>query len=234
MNIRGFYKTSLIDYPGKISSVVFTGGCNFKCGFCHNSDFVQCNTRPAGIDPEEILKHLKKRQGIIDGIVITGGEPAIHQDLTVLLDNIRKTAPGVSIKLDTNGSKPDILKKILNENLIDYAALDIKSSPDKYPVIAGVAIETGKIAESVYLLKESGINYEIRTTCVPDFMSEADALAIGEWIGPVKAYYLQQLVTQIKLLDPDYENKTPYDKEHLLLIKDIISRFSSHTAIRGL
>ena len=234
MNIRGFHKTSLIDYPGKISTVIFTGGCNFRCGFCHNPGLVICDNRKGKVDSETVLNHLKKRKSVIEGVVISGGEPTLNGGLPGFCGSIRDLNFGLKIKIDTNGSRPDIISRLLDDRLIDYAALDIKTCPEKYREITGVKADTEKIISSLSILKESGIDYEIRTTCVPDFITEEDLRAIGEWTGRVKSYYLQQFTAQPGLLNPAYEKKQPYTKAYLESLLNIIRDFADNSAIRGI
>ena len=190
MRIGGLHKHSLIDYPGRISAVVFTQGCNFRCPYCHNPSLVYPEQYGALIDPEEVLRFLSKRQGLIDAVVITGGEPLLQQDLEVFLQKVRDM--GFKVKLDTNGSRPDRLKSLLSAGLIDYVAMDYKAPLRAYSHVAGVDVKIEKIQESITYIISSGVEYEIKSTIysrlgmnsIIDMISELKSLG-------VEVYYLQ-------------------------------------------
>lgn len=189
MNIQGFQKLTLLDFPGKMACTVFTGGCNFRCPFCHNASLVNdplCYTSLA----DEVLEYLKKRKGILDGVCITGGEPLLQPDLEDYIKRIK--ALGYSVKLDTNGYLPDRLENLLKTGLIDYVAMDIKSSKDGYSKAAGIDIDIKKIEKSVELLKNGNIPFEFRTTVVKGIHSVNDFKNIAEWIKGTKKYFLQK------------------------------------------
>ena len=189
MNIQGFQKLTLLDFPGKMACTVFTGGCNFRCPFCHNASLVNdplCYTSSA----DEVLEYLKKRKGILDGVCITGGEPLLQPDLEDYIKRIK--ALGYSVKLDTNGYLPDRLENLLKTGLIDYVAMDIKSSKDGYSKAAGIDIDIKKIEKSVELLKNGNIPFEFRTTVVKGIHSVNDFKNIAEWIKGTKKYFLQK------------------------------------------
>lgn len=190
MQIHGFNKTTLLDYPGHVAATVFTGGCNFRCPFCHNGGLV---LDPAGqelIAEEEVLSYLKKRQGILEGVCITGGEPTLQPDLKDFIKKIKEL--GYAVKLDTNGYRPGVLWDLLSEGLLDYVAMDIKASKENYARAAGVRnLDVSAIEESVAILKSSKIPYEFRTTVVKGIHSVEEFDAIGKWLAGCNVYYLQ-------------------------------------------
>lgn len=193
MQIGGWQKVTLLDYPGKIACTVFTNGCDFRCPFCHNPDLVtRAATTPT--QPEvEFLDFLKKRQGTLDGVCITGGEPLLQPDITEFIKKIR--ALGFLIKLDTNGSFPDKLIELGEAGLIDYVAIDIKNSKEKYAQTTGLkTLDIKKIEKSVDYLMNGNIPYEFRTTLVKEFHTLADLEKIADWIGESQAYFLQNFV----------------------------------------
>lgn len=190
MQIHGFNKTTLLDYPGYVAATVFTGGCNFRCPFCHNAGLVLDPTGQERITEEEVLAYLKKRRGILDGVCITGGEPTLQSDLLGFIRQIKGL--GYLVKLDTNGYRPQVLWNLLSENLLDYVAMDIKASRENYAVAAGVRnLDISRIEESVAILKSSRISYEFRTTVVKGIHSIDEFEAIGRWLEGSEAYYLQ-------------------------------------------
>lgn len=195
MLIRGLNKTTLLDYPGCVAATVFVGGCNFRCPFCQNSGLVLEPSAGEIISEEEILAFLKKRKNVLKGVCITGGEPTLQEDLPDFICQVRNL--GYRIKLDTNGYRPEILKRLLEERLLDYVAMDIKNSPDKYAETAGVDYAGGglnpeKINESIGLLLCGTVEYEFRTTVVKELHTLEDMIKIGEWIKGCRAYFLQK------------------------------------------
>ena len=190
MQIHGFNKTTLLDYPEHIAATVFTGGCNFRCPFCHNGELVLDPGCQPLIPEEEVLSYLKKRQGILQGVCVTGGEPTLQKDLKDFLRKIKEL--GYPIKLDTNGYMPGVLWELLQEHLIDYVAMDIKASRDNYARAAGLPhMDISRIEESIGILKSSGIPYEFRTTVVRGIHTVVEFEKIGKWIAGCPAYYLQ-------------------------------------------
>lgn len=189
MKICGIQKLTLLDYPEKTACTIFTGGCNFRCPFCHNADLV-VGSEPDGIPEEEILTFLKKRQGILEGVCITGGEPLLWSDIGEFIRKVKEL--GFSVKLDTNGSRPELLKELAGSGLIDYVAMDIKNSLEGYPETVGIdGFDTQDIQNSVKFLMESGIDYEFRTTVVEEFHTEERIRELAEWIKGAKRYFLQ-------------------------------------------
>lgn len=195
MLIRGLNKTTLLDYPGCVAATVFVGGCNFRCPFCQNSGLVLEPSAGEIISEEEILAFLKKRKNVLKGVCITGGEPTLQEDLPDFICQVRNL--GYRIKLDTNGYRPEILKRLLEERLLDYVAMDIKNSPDKYAETAGLnyadtGVNLEKINESIELLLCGTVEYEFRTTVVKELHTIEDTIKIGEWIRGCRAYFLQK------------------------------------------
>jgi len=191
MKLCGIEKLSLVDFDGYVSATVFTGGCNFLCGFCHNSALVTGGENLAEIPEEEILSYLKKRQGILEGLCITGGEPTLHKDLPAFCEKVKSL--GYKIKLDSNGTNPEMLKTLYTNGLIDYCAMDIKNDKDNYGAIIGIdGFDTKKVEKSVEFLMTSGIDYEFRTTIMQEYHKEDNIKAIASWIAGAKKYFLQK------------------------------------------
>jgi pyruvate formate lyase activating enzyme len=192
MLIGGFQKLTLIDYPGKVATTVFTIGCNFRCPFCHNPDLINPSPEMIRIGRKneyEFLAFLKKRKGLLDGVCVTGGEPTVQPDLIPFLERVKSM--GFLVKLDTNGLRPEVLREVLKRKLVDHIAMDVKHAPEKYPLAMGGEIDMELIRESVELIQKSGLPYEFRTTVVPGIHTEEDFDAIGKWIRGTKHYYLQ-------------------------------------------
>ncbi len=205
MNIGGFQKLTLIDYPGRLATTVFTIGCSFRCPFCHNPELIGFNPNHNNQAEENFFKFLKSRKGKIEGVCITGGEPTVQNDLIEFIRKIRKL--GFFVKLDTNGTRPDVLRKLFQENLLDFVAMDIKNYLEKYEKTVGTKVDLGRIKLSVELIRNSGVNYEFRTTVVPGLHTISDFTRIAEWIGGSKAYYLQEY-REGKILDQNLKKKT--------------------------
>ena len=213
MNVQGYQKLTLLDFPGRTACTVFTGGCNLRCPFCHNAGLVR--TPLAGPNlTDEVLAYLQKRRGILDGVCVTGGEPLLQPDLEDFLRRIKEM--GYAVKLDTNGTLPGRLAAILATNLVDYVAMDIKSSLDGYAAATGTDADVSAVSDSLSILRDSGIPYEVRTTAVRGIHTEADFAAIGEWIGDVPAYFIQRFVDSGQLLGSGFDAFSPEEMEHLL------------------
>lgn len=231
MQIHGLNKTTLLDYPKHLAATIFTGACNFRCPFCQNASLVLHPSTEPVIPTEEVLDYLKKRSGILEGVCITGGEPTLQPDLADFLLQIRQL--GLLIKLDTNGYRPDVLKELLDAKLVDYLAMDIKSAPAHYAEAAGITnFDFEKIAESVTLIRESGLPYEFRTTAVKELISEKDFLAIGQWLSGSTAYYLQGYQDSGDLIAP--EGLTPWTRPELEAICEKLRPSFDVVEIRGL
>lgn len=219
MIIAGLQKSSLIDYPNEIAAVVFTSGCNFRCPFCHNGGLLE-DKKSQKITPEEVLDFLKTRQNKLQGVVISGGEPTLHKDLEDFA--IKTRGLGFKIKLDTNGSNPSVLIDLINKNLIDYVAMDIKSPLRKYKEATNSNIDTEKIKESIDFLLKGKVDYEFRTTVVKESLSFDDFRIIAQEIKGAKRYFLQKFISE-HAFDETFRDKTTYTKEEFEKIKEILS-----------
>ncbi|HEY8499342.1 MAG TPA: anaerobic ribonucleoside-triphosphate reductase activating protein [Clostridia bacterium] len=189
MKIAGIIKQSFVDYPGSIAAAVFTRGCNMNCVFCHNRHILGSEGQKNNIDEERVLNFLEKRKGLLDGVVISGGEPALQPDLEVFIQKVKYM--GYAVKLDTNGTFPDIVMKLVKKGLLDYIAMDVKAPLEKYGEICRCSIERKRISESISVIMNSGIDYEFRTTCCPQLDND-DLIEIGKLVYGAKKYVLQQ------------------------------------------
>ncbi len=191
MKIHGLQKMTLLDFPGKVACTVFLGGCDLRCPFCHNAELID-GTVPAVMDSTELLAFLKKRQGLLEGVAVTGGEPLLRGDeLTELAERIRDL--GYPLKLDTNGTHPDRLRTLIDHGLVAYIAMDIKNSPERYARTCGLeTMDLAPVRESAALLMEGKTEYEFRTTTVAELHDEESFRKIGEWIRGAKRYFLQK------------------------------------------
>lgn len=232
MNIRGLIKTSLIDFPGKISSVIFVGGCNLRCVYCHNPDLVLNSNQLERVDEAELFGFLKKRKNLIDGVTISGGEPTLDKELISFLQAIRSL--NLLIKLDTNGLFPDIVEKCIKLDLLDYVAIDVKTSPEKYPVLTGRQVHFSDIVTTIHKLSVAEIPFEIRTTCVPGFVTVEDIRIIGRIFGRIKNYYLQQYVNRSQLINEDIRKLTPYPLSYIYAMRDEAVKFTDSCGLRGI
>jgi pyruvate formate lyase activating enzyme len=215
MKIGGFQKVSLIDYPGRISAVVFTQGCNFRCPFCHNPELVDPGRFEGLIPEKEILSFLEKRKGRLDAVVITGGEPTLQPGIIPFILLIK--AMGYLIKLDTNGAMPDLLEEMLDRKLLEYVAMDIKAPLDRYGKVTQSNTDPQRIRRSISLIMGSGVDYEFRTTAVRSLLDPADLEEIGRLIPGAKRFVLQKFVPT-KTLDRDYLGEQPYSDGELKAI----------------
>ena len=192
MKIYGLMKMTLLDFPGQVACTVFLGGCDMRCPFCHNAELLDPDA-PADLDEEALYEFLGKRHGLLDGVVFTGGEPLLRKELPDVMKKIREM--GFKIKLDTNGNHPDRLKEIVEAGLVDYVAMDIKNSPDRYGETIGIpSFDVSKVKRSVEFLLSGKVPYEFRTTVVAQFHDEQSMKDIGEWIRGADRYYLQGFV----------------------------------------
>lgn len=230
MRILGFQKTTLLDYPHKLASTLFLGGCNFRCPFCHNALIVTEQAAMPEISLEEVFAHLKKRSGVIEGICITGGEPTLSPELPQLIYSIKEL--GYSVKLDTNGSNPIMLKKLMVEHAIDYVAMDIKSSPEKYDLTAGCHVNLENINQSIDLLLHSNLPYEFRTTVVKELHTADDFIKIGQWIHGASQYYLQNFTDSEHLICPNHY--TSYEREALEAFLPLLTEHVKVVSLRGI
>lgn len=230
MILGGYQKLTLIDYPGKLATTVFTVGCSFRCPFCHNPELVNGSqfTIHNGLE-KEFFDFLKKRQGKLEGVCITGGEPTIQVDLIDFIQKIKKL--GFLIKLDTNGTRPDVLKKLLDLKLLNFVAMDIKNQIKHYDKTTGTTVDKDRIKLSVELIKNSRVPYEFRTTVVPGIHTKEDFVAIAKWINGTESYYLQEY-RELKILDPNLKKKTKGKKIDLEKIKQKIQASFGKVGIR--
>lgn len=194
MRISGLQKLAMVDFPGKLAATVFTGGCNLRCSFCHNALLVnRLEENPESHSVEEVLSFLEKRKGFLDGVVLSGGEPLLQSGAAEFLEQVRSL--GFAVKLDTNGCYPEALADILNRRLVDYVAMDIKNSREKYAETVGIPnFDITPIEQSIDLLKNSGVDFEFRTTVVKEFHTAQDIVSIGQWLEGSPRYFLQQFV----------------------------------------
>ena len=198
MKLGGLEKYSLIDYPGMVSAVLFTQGCNFRCPYCHNPELVLPKRYGPEVKLQTVMDFLHLRRKILDGVVITGGEPTIHEDLPHLLNTIKKM--GLAVKLDTNGSNPWMLELLIHDKLVDYISMDIKAAPDRYYQVAGPGVDIGAVLRSIPMIAGSGIPYQFRTTVVKPLVTLNDVLEIAKLLPDRTCYRLQPFV-RTKILD---------------------------------
>lgn len=228
MKISGLIKTSLIDFPGKVAAVVFTQGCNFRCGFCHNPSLIFANKK-GNFNNEDVLIYLRKRKNLLDGVVITGGEPTIQRGLLGFIKEIKDL--GLLVKLDTNGSNPAMLEAAINLKLVDYIAMDIKANLMNYKKISGFD-DTKKITKSINLIINSNIDYEFRTTVLPYYHNINEFLEIGKMINGAERYTIQGFRSKITL-DNNLKNAPSFSQEDLLKISRLISPYVKKVVIHN-
>ena len=229
MHIHGLQKLAMVDYPGKLAATVFTGGCNLRCPFCHNALLVTRLAETPEIPEQEVLDFLASRRGLLDGVVLTGGEPLLQPDAADFLRKVREL--GFAVKLDTNGSHPWALVDLVERKLVDYVAMDVKNSPERYPETVGVpGLDVGPIRESVGFLLEGLVDYEFRTTVVRELHDEDSFRAIGPWLSGAKRYFLQSFVDRDTVLR---EGLHPWDGETLGSFADLVRPYVEQVELRG-
>lgn len=228
MIFGGFEKCTLIDYPGKMACMVYTIGCNFRCPYCHNPELVD-ETVAATVSEEEVLTFLDTRRGLLDGVVITGGEPTIHKDLIPFIEKVK--AKGFLVKLDSNGTSPQVLKDLVSKQLVDYIAMDIKAPLSKYSQTVARPVNQMAIQESIDFLKTNTVPYEFRTTVVKSILSEEDVEMIGVEISGADRYFLQAFVPT-KILNPQLRKKVSYSNEEMTSLLERIRPYVKYCAIR--
>lgn len=230
MQIHGLNKTTLLDYPEHVAATVFTGGCNFCCPFCHNADLVLQPGRVPLIDEEEVLMFLQKRKNILSGVCITGGEPTLQPDLQDFIRKIKSM--GYLVKLDTNGYRPEVLRDLLKENLLDYVAMDIKNSKQKYDITVGKENpDINRIEESAALLMNGYIPYEFRTTVVKELHKKEDFESIGEWLKGARAYFLQSYRDNDNVIQKGF---SAYEKAELETFAENLRNNICKVELRGM
>ena len=229
MKISGIQKLTLLDYPGKVAATIFTSGCNFRCPFCQNADLVIDAENSYDMSREEILAYLQKRKGLLDGVCVTGGEPLINSDIEDFLYELKDM--GYSVKLDTNGSAPDLLMKIVGEGLADYVAMDIKNCRERYGETAGITgMSTAAIEKSAAFLMENTVPFEFRTTVVKEFHDADSFKAIGQWLRGEENYYLQAFVDSERVISPGLHGYSPQELEKFC---EILKRYIPNARLRG-
>jgi len=224
MRIGGLQKTSLIDFPGIVSCVIFTQGCNFRCPYCHNADLVLPELFGNLLTEKEIFLFLKERVGRLQGVVLSGGEPTIQEDIISFIEKIKEMK--YRIKLDTNGSHPDVLKRLLKENLLDYVAMDIKTSLENYSKVVGCLVDVEKIKESIALILNSYVFYEFRTTCVKPLHQEKDFGEIFHMIQNARRFVAQKFEPSQKVLDKELLQAEHFSQEDIARIQESWERIS--------
>lgn len=234
MLLGGLQRMTLIDYPGKIAATVFTAGCNFRCPFCHNPELVIKSEFLVSPDDntleKEFFEFLKTRQGKLDGICITGGEPTVQPDLIEFITKIKKL--GFAVKLDSNGTRPDVLRKLFQKKILDYVAMDIKSSLDNYKNICGIKMDLERIKLSVDLVKNSGVDYEFRTTVVPGLHTVGEFKDVSKWLAGSQKYILQKYEDNGKILDKTLTERIEGQEIDLEKIKKIMETTVDDVSVR--
>lgn len=230
MTIMGLQKLTLLDFPGKLACTVFTGGCNFRCPFCHNASLVIPSKFGAVMPTEEFFEFLEKRRGILQGVCVSGGEPTLMFDLEEFLLQIKKM--GFLVKLDTNGSRPNVLKSVVSKGLVDYVAMDIKNSPDMYGKTVGIEdFDVVPILESAAFLMSGAVDFEFRTTLVAGHHTEREIAAIGEWLKGAPRLYLQNFVDSGDLIS---EKVGGLDKNTTEALCSLIKSYIPSAEVRGI
>ncbi len=229
MQIKGMNKTTLLDYPRHLAATLFLGGCNMRCPFCHNASLVNGTAAAPTITEQEVLSYLSKRKGILEGVCITGGEPTLYPELTEFILKIKEL--GLKVKLDTNGTNPKLLKALVTGKLVDYVAMDIKNSREKYALTAGLNhLDLTPIMESANFLITSAPDYEFRTTIVEEYHTADDLLSIGHWLTGAKAYFLQSFQDSGDILSPGLHSPS---RETLFEYMQLLTPLIPSVAIRG-
>lgn len=232
MRFKGWVRTSLIDFPERLAAVLFTGGCNFRCPMCHNAALVLQPQALPNIPATTLWDFLERRRGQLEGLVITGGEPTLDAALPAFLRQAR--ALGYALKLDTNGSCPEVLAALLEAQLLDFIAMDVKAPPEKYPLLVGLpALELAPLHESMRLIRESGLPYEFRTTVVPGLLDAEDIAHLAAWIADARCYTLQQFRGSTTL-DPALAGVAPYPAAELQRMAERARRYLPQVNLRGL
>ena len=230
MFLSGLQKLTLLDYPGKVACTVFTGGCNFRCPFCHNASLVLPEQLEAGLDEEEVMAFLKKRAGILDGVAVTGGEPLMHPELDGFLAEIKSL--GYLIKLDTNGFFPEHLEAILQAGLTDRVAMDVKNSPALYGKTVGIeGVDLSRVERSRDLLLNGNVEYEFRTTVVKGLHTRESLIEATKWIAGAREYYLQQYKDSGNVIAA--EGLGAYDEKEMHALADAVAPYIPAVQVRG-
>lgn len=229
--IKGIQKTSLIDYPGKVAATIFVGMCSFRCPFCYNKDLVVGYDGLPSIKEKEVIDYIESKRKWFDGVCISGGEPTMHKELPSFIKKIKER--GFLVKLDTNGSNPEMLNELINDKLVDYVAMDIKAPLERYDEVVRVKANKKDIQSSVDILKQGRVDYEFRTTAVPGLFSKEDAEKIGQWLKGSKRFFIQQFRPDKKTIDSAYSSKKPFEEDMLKEIRVILKKYISRVEIRS-
>jgi pyruvate formate lyase activating enzyme len=230
IEIKGIEKASLLDYPGKVCAVVFLADCNFRCPYCQNPDLINRPAELPNMPEHELFKLLKMRGKWLDAVCISGGEPCLHKGLPAFAKRIKDA--GFLVKLDTNGSNPNMVKQMLDGKLLDYIAMDIKGPLDRYAEIAGAPVDIRKLEQSIELIRNSGIGYEFRTTVLPKLLDEQDLVKIGKWLKGSKLFAIQQF-RPMNTLDPKYKQESSYSEEELERFKKLLETYFVQVELRA-
>jgi pyruvate formate lyase activating enzyme len=228
MIFGGLEKFTLIDYPGKTACMVYTIGCNFRCPYCHNPELVDESVEKTFTE-EEFFSFLESRKSMLDGVVITGGEPTMHEDLPAFIKKVKKL--GFLVKLDSNGTNPDMLKYLIGRKLVDYIAMDIKSSLPRYHIATSRPVDIQAIEKSIALIMSSGIAYEFRTTLIKSLIEPEDIEEIARTIQGAERYFLQKFIPT-KILNPQFLRKTTYSDEELEVLQHKVEKYVHYCGIR--
>jgi len=229
MIIGGFQKFSLIDYPDKICAIVFTQGCNLRCPYCHNPELINLKSSQYIISKEEVFSFLEKRKGKLDALEVTGGEPTLQRDLLEFLKKIKDL--DYLVKLDSNGSHPEVVEKAIKLKIADYLAMDVKAPLKKYREVTHSKVDISKIKNSIELIMNSGLDYELRTTIAKSQLCKEDIIEIGKLIKGAKLYVLQKFIPS-KSLDPKFLNETTYSDEEFKYLKSALEGYVVNCLVR--
>lgn len=233
MEFSGIQPFTAVDYPGKIACIVFTAGCNFRCGFCHNPEFVLLSKiekiKESFIDEETVFRFLEKRKGLLQGVVITGGEPTIHPGLTSFITRVKEM--GFSVKLDSNGYRPNVIQQLLDAELIDYIAMDIKGDREQYQELVEGCTNVEHLEKSVEFIMYSSIPYEFRTTLIKEIHTPPVLENIGQWISGAQNYYLQDFRPE-QTLQPVYQTYHSFSQEEYTEAVSILNKYINNVTIR--
>lgn len=230
MNFHGFQKMTMLDFPGYVACTVFTAGCNFRCPFCHNALLVTRHDNNEIYPEADILEYLNKRKGVLEGICISGGEPLLHDGIFDFIKRV-KSETSLLVKLDTNGSFPDKLRKLIDLGLVDYVAMDIKNSPEKYSMTTGIDdFDFSPVRESVNILLEGKVAYEFRTTVVKEFHNAQDMAGIGKLIKNANRYFIQQFIESTGNIQ---QGLTPFDKAEMESLRASVVKYVKNAELRG-
>lgn len=231
IRIKGFQGTSLLDFPGRVASLVFTGGCNLTCPFCHNGGLVLDPEGYPDIPLDELLADLEERNNFIDGVVVSGGEPTIDAGLPAFLAELK--ARGLQVKLDTNGLLPEVIAELLRRQLVDYIAVDIKTSPQRYSELHRVNVDTSGLCRTIDMLRGSEVQVEYRTTCLPCLVAEEEIDALGELLRGSSLWVLQQYVPH-HAMHQEWQQLAPYPRQGLLDLATRAEAYVKQVLVRGL